>query len=172
MRVQDVEELTNAMKAISFCKKMKGNRVAVLTEAGGPGIICMDALVAGGVAELAPMSEATRDRLVECLPEMAMVCKPNGYVDMSAAAMEKEHEEALRAVLEDDQTDGVIMISLPPTFLPALEVVKGLVPVESVSKPVSSACANRKRTEAAAYLEENGIPTFDTPNQADRRWAT
>ncbi|WP_368182528.1 acetate--CoA ligase family protein [Anaerotruncus rubiinfantis] len=168
VRVQDVEELTNAMKAISFCKKMKGNRVAVLTEAGGPGIICMDALVAGGVAELAPMYEATRDRLVECLPEMAMVCKPNGYVDMSAAAMEKEHEEALRAVLEDDQTDGVIMISLPPTFLPALEVVKGLVPViKAYQKPVFLCLfKGEAMAEARAYLEENGIPTFDTPNQA------
>ncbi len=168
VRVQDADELTNAVKAISLCGRIGGNRVAVLTEAGGPGIICMDALTAAGVAELAPVSPDSRRRLTDCLPEMAMVCKPNGYIDMSAAAMGGEHAQALQILLADEHVDGVILISLPPVFLPALDVAREIVPViRAQSKPVfvclfrSSAMA-----EARVYLEENSIPTFDTPDRA------
>jgi acetyltransferase len=134
----------------------------------------MDEVEAGGVLELAPMSQETCEKLTAVLPPMAMVCKPNGYVDMTAAAMANEIGEALRLVLSDPNVDMVLLNSIPPTFKPTMEVAQAVAPVvKEFDKPVV-ACftVNLAMAETRRYLEENGIPTFDTPDYAVRALAT
>ena len=99
---------------------------------------------------------------------MAVVAKPNGYVDMTAAALTREHCESLRAILEDPGVDSVVLMTLPPTFLPALELAKGLAAVvKEFNKPVLVCLMKGEpMAEARRYLEENGVPTFDTPDRA------
>jgi acetyltransferase len=99
-----------------------------------------------------------------------MVCQPNGYIDMTAAAMEVEHAEALRLVLEDPGTDMVILISVPPTFLPALAVAERISPVIRSSRKPVAVCFMRGEAmlPARQHLEANGTPTFDTPERAAR----
>jgi acetyltransferase len=101
---------------------------------------------------------------------MATICKPNGYIDMTAAALEKEHASSLRLILEDSQVDSVILISLPPTFLPALNVAKSIANViKHYDKPVA-VCFMKgfSMLESRKFLEDNNIPTFDTPRRAAR----
>ena len=163
VRANTMHDLIAGAKAISMLPKPRGNRVCILTEAGGLGVVSMDEVEAGGVLELAPMSQETCARLTALLPPMAMVCKPNGYVDMTAAAMAKEFGDAMRLVLSDPSVDMVVLNSIPPTFLPAMDVAQAIVPVvKEFDKPVA-ACftVGQAMAETRRYLEENGIPTFD-----------
>ncbi len=173
VRANTVHDLIAGAKAVSMLPKPRGNRVCILTEAGGMGVVSVDEVEAGGVLELAPMSGETCEKLTALLPPMAMVCKPNGYVDMSAAAMAEESGGALRLVLSDPAVDMVVLNSIPPTFLPAMDVAQAIVPVvEEFGKPVA-ACftVNEAMAETRRYLEENGIPTFDSSDYAVRALA-
>lgn len=170
IRVQTMTELVDAARAISMLPMPKGNRVCILTEAGGPGIIAMDELGADGSVTLAPLTQETQEKLAKVLPPMAMIAKPNGYVDMTAAAMEKQHAEALRIVLEDPNVDSVILISVPPTFLPAEWVAREVAKVaKTYDKPVViNFMMGESMAAARRHLEENGLPTFETPERAAR----
>jgi acetyltransferase len=174
VRADTVHDLIAGAKAISMLPRPRGNRVCILTEAGGMGVISVDEVEAGGVLELAPMSQETCEELTALLPPIAMACKPNGYVDMSAAAMAKEFGDALRLVLSDPDVDMVVLNSIPPTFLPPMDVAEAIVPVVGeFDKPVA-ACFTvcEAMAETRRYLEENGIPTFDAPDDAVRALAT
>lgn len=173
VRVNTMQDLIAGAKAISMLPRPRGNRVGILTEAGGMGVISVDEVEAGGILQLAPMRRETCEKLTALLPPMAMVCRPNGYVDTSAAAMAKEFGEAMRLILADPNVDMVVFNSIPPTFLPPMDVARAIVPVvREFDKPVV-ACftVNETVVEARRYLEENGIPTFDTPDSAVRALA-
>jgi acyl-CoA synthetase (NDP forming) len=174
VRVNTMHDLIAGAKAISMLPKPRGNRVCILTEAGGLGVVSTDEVEAGGVLELAPMSQEACEKLTTLLPPMAMVCKPNGYVDMTAAAMANEIGEALRLVLSDPNVDMVVLNSIPPTFKPAMDVARAVVPVvKEFDKPVVTCfTVSQAMAETRRYLEENGIPTFDTPDYAVRALAT
>ncbi len=173
VRAHTMHDLIAGAKAISMLPKPRGNRVCILTEAGGMGVVSMDEVEAGGVLELAPMSRETCEKLTALLPPMAMVCRPKGYVDTSAAAMAREFGDAMRLILSDPNVDMVVLNSIPPTFLPAMDVAQAIVPVvKEFDKPVA-ACftVNETVVETRRYLEENGIPTFDAPDDAVRALA-
>jgi acyl-CoA synthetase (NDP forming) len=173
VRANTMHDLIAGAKAISMLPKPQGNRVCILTEAGGMGVVSMDEVEAGGVLELAPMSQETCEKLTALLPPMAMVCKPNGYVDMTAAAMANEFGEAMRLALSDPNVDIVLLNSIPPTFLPAMDVAQAIVPViKEFDKPVATCfTVGQAMAETRRYLEENGIPTFDSPDYAVRALA-
>jgi len=173
VRANTVHDLIAGAKAISMLPKPRGNRVCILTEAGGMGVVSVDEVEAGGVLELAPMSQETCEKLTALLPPIAMVCKPNGYVDMSAAAMAKEFADALRLVLSDPHVDMVVLNSIPPTFLPPMDVAQAIVPiVKTFDKPVATCfTVCEAMAETRRYLEENGVPTFDSSDYAVRALA-
>ncbi|MFX1340393.1 MAG: acetate--CoA ligase family protein [Promethearchaeota archaeon] len=170
IRVDDMEELFDSLKASSMLPKPKGNKICVLTEAGGPGIIAIDEITKDNYLQLAPITEHTINKLKKILYPMATICKPNGYIDMTAAALEKEHEGSLRLVLEDSNVDSVVLISLPPTFLPALNVAKSIAEVIKDSDKPVIACFMKGESmlKSRRFLENNNIPTFDTPRRAAR----
>ncbi len=173
VRVPTMQDLIGGAKAISMLPRPRGNRVCILTEAGGMGVISTDEVESSDVLQLAPMSRETCEKLTALLPPMATVCRPNGYVDTSAAAMAGEFREAMRLILADPNVDMVVFNSIPPTFLSPMDVAQAIVPVvREFDKPVV-ACftVNETVTEARRYLEENGIPTFDTPDAAVRALA-
>lgn len=168
VRVDTVEDLTDGIKALSVFKPVRDNRVCILTEAGGAGIVTTDAISQSSSLRLAPMRDETRLALEAALPPMAMVCKPNGYVDMTAAVSPAQQADALRLVLADPNVDMCILIGLPPIFRNALEVAQAVVPVaKEFAKPVA-VCFMRgaPMEEARKYFEENGVATFDTPERA------
>lgn len=170
LRVSTIEELLDTAKAISMQPLPKGNRIAVLTEAGGPGIISVDEIGLGDTAVLAKFSDETIERLREVLPPMAIIDHTDGYVDMSAAADEKQHAEALKIVLEDEGVDGVIHLSVPPTFLIPKEMGElSAQAIKEYNKPVTVCyLAGEWVQEGRVALEKEGIPTFDMPDRAAR----
>lgn len=170
LRVDTIEELLDTAKAISMQPLPKGNRIAVLTEAGGPGIISVDEIGLGNTAVMAKFSDETLEKLRKVLPPMAIIDHTDGYIDMSAAADEEQHAEALKIVLEDEGVDGVIHLSVPPTFLDPKKM--GELSAEAISqydKPVTVCyLAGDWVQEGREALEKAGIPTFDMPDRAAR----
>ena len=91
---------------------------------------------------------------------------------MTAAAMAEAHAEALDIVLAEEEVDAVILITVPPTFLPPMDIAHALLDYSYThegGKPVYTCfLAGKWVAEARALLEENGWPTFDIPEQAVR----
>lgn len=167
IRLNTVEEMTDGMKAVAGYPKPKGNRICVLTEAGGMGIVSMDT-IENTKLELASIAETTRTALEECLPSMAMVCKPDGYIDMTAAVPPEAQAAAMRLVLSDPGVDSVLLMGLPPIFRDAREIAEIVSPVVKESDKPVAVCFMRGEcmSEGRRYFEEHGVMTFDTPERA------
>ena len=89
---------------------------------------------------------------------------------MTAAAMAEAHAEALDVVLDEDEVDAVLLITVPPTFLPPEDVAQAVIQYsysEKHEKPVYTCfLAGKWVASARVMLEESGWPTFDIPEQA------
>ncbi|WP_312641118.1 CoA-binding protein [Hydrogenoanaerobacterium sp.] len=172
IRADTIEEMVDTSKAFSMAQMPKGNRIAILTEAGGPGVISMDVIGnSGGIAQLAHFSEETKAKLREILPPMALISHPDGYVDMTAGADGPQHADALEAILRDENVDAVLLFSVPPTFLVPNEIARVVcekMPIaRELGKPVYSCfMAGNWVREACGMLENAGIPTFEMPQRA------
>jgi acyl-CoA synthetase (NDP forming) len=171
IRADTIEELVDTSKAFSMADPPQGNRVAILTEAGGPGVIAMDVLGSYKCAEMAKFSKETESRLREILPPMALISHPDGYVDMTAGASGEQHANALEVILRDDGVDAVLLLSVPPTFLVPNEIARVVIAKMPVAKKLQKpvlACflAGNYVKEACIMLENAGIPTFEMPQRA------
>ena len=120
-----MEELFDLSVAFSRVKQErlpKGNRIAIVTDAGGPGILATDVAIRERLT-LAELSRMTKGRLRAALPEAATVANP---VDLIASAGPYEYRESLRAVLADPGVDGVLVIYVPPGMDEAIDVSRAL----------------------------------------------
>ena len=116
----------------------------------------------------AKLSTECVEKLKRILPPMAIVNRPEGYIDMSAAALERAHGQALETVLAEKGVDAVILISVPPTFLNPSGLAKEIIETaKNTGKPVLTCLmAGDWVKEARILLEKEGLPTFDLPQQA------
>jgi acetyltransferase len=167
--VEGVNELFHY--ALAFAKQPvpRGNRIAILTNAGGPGIMATDAAIRHSL-EIAPLTEETKLKLKEALPPTASIQNP---VDVIGDATYKRYETALRHMVTDENVDGAIVILSPQAMTSPLETAK-IVPrtVDGVDKPVL--CAFMGIVDVSAgirYLEANGIPNYAFPEAAVRAMA-
>jgi acetyl coenzyme A synthetase (ADP forming)-like protein len=147
LRAGTLEELIDAAALLSTQPLPAGRRVAILTNAGGLGILCSDACEAVGL-ELSELSAETTSRLAELLPGEASLANP---IDMLGSATAASYQATLPVVLADPAVDSVIVLFVPPATAGAEDVAAGLArTLEAVSteKPV-----------LAALLAAEGIPT-------------
>ena len=164
LRAETSEEMFNWARALAWCPLPRGRAFAVLTNAGGPGVIAADALDSCGLT-LAALAEPTRRALGAILPPFASVTNP---VDMLASATPHQYAECLRVLLADDAVDGVLVIVPPPPRDPAELVAEALIPVISgAAKPVVVALMGEHAVrEAAERLRAARIPDYRFPEQA------
>jgi len=170
LRMAGLEDMIDTAKALEMQPLPKGNRICILTEAGGPGSMAMDEIGAFPMIKLAEISAAGQQRLKEVVPPISLICQPMGYIDITAAAMEEHHTEALKCVLAEDGVDGVILLSVPPTFLSPESLARSLALAARDSKKPVLTCllAGKWVREARKILEEARLPTFDTADRAAR----
>jgi acetyl coenzyme A synthetase (ADP forming)-like protein len=134
IRTERLEELFDVAMLLASQPIPRGRRVAILTNAGGPGILAADACEANGL-ELPALGDATVQELRSFLPAAASVGNP---VDMLASAPPDHYRRALRAIIRDDHVDSVLAIFIPPLVTSpdavAAAIVEGASGVEE--KPV------------------------------------
>jgi acetate---CoA ligase (ADP-forming) len=170
LRVDSVEELFDMAMAFGHLPVPRGNRVAVVTNAGGPGIIITDACEANGlsVAELSPETQA---RLRTNLPEEASVRNP---VDMIATATPDSYRLALEAVLADPNIDAAIAAFVPPLRVRQQDVARSIVAAAGAhpDKPMLAVLMGRAGLpEGRADLRAAGVPGYIFPESAARALA-
>lgn len=164
IRAQTSEELFDWARALAWCPLPGGRRMAVLTNAGGPGAIAVDALDAQGLA-ISELQQDTIKRLGEILPPVASLRNP---VDMLASAGPLEYANCLRALLDDQGVDGVMVILPPPPMTTAAEVAGAIIPViRSTGKPVVLTLMGEELIAHAARLfRQAHIPEYRFPERA------
>jgi acyl-CoA synthetase (NDP forming) len=134
LRVDTLEELLDVTGLLAGQPLPRGRNVAVLTNAGGLGILCADACDAAGLT-LPPLAESTLEALRAVLPAEASVANP---IDMLGSAVGVTYERALPLLLDDPGIDAVIVLFVPPVVAGADEVAEAVVravPVDA-GKPV------------------------------------
>jgi acetate---CoA ligase (ADP-forming) len=110
IRTDTLSELFDVAKLLAAQPAPRGRRVAIVTNAGGPGILCADACEAAGL-QVPALSEQLRARLAEVLPAEAASGNP---VDLLAAAPPERYQQAIELVASSGEADTVIVIHIPP----------------------------------------------------------
>lgn len=138
--------------------------IAILTNAGGPGVIAADALEHHGLT-LASLGESTRAALSAELPPAASVHNP---VDMLASASPAQYATCLKLLLADDAVDGVLVILPPPPMFKAEDIAEAMIPlIRAADKPVVVALMGSTLVETARSRFENSqVPTYPFPERA------
>lgn len=164
IRADTSEELFDWARALAWCPLPKGRRVAVLTNAGGPGVTAADALESSGL-RLASLQPETAAALTKRLPPAASVQNP---VDMLASASPEDYAHCLHLLLQDAQVDSVIIILPPPPMHAAGGVARSIIPIiYTAKKPVLVALmGERMIQEAVEYFRAARVVEYRFPERA------
>jgi len=164
MRVGTMNGLFDSAFAFANQPVPRGKRIAIVTNAGGPGILATDAAVRSGLT-LAQFSEETKQKLREHLPPAANVNNP---VDVIGDAKHSRYEAAIQEVLQDDGVDGAVVILTPTAMIDILETAQ-IVPqvAKGTDKPILCSFMGIVDVSAGVeYLQKNGIPNYAFPEDA------
>lgn len=178
LRAGTVEEFSDMLQTFNSAGLPDGNRVFLVTQAGGPGIYCADTLSSFREVEFARIAASTKEALVKALPPFASVCRPEGHADITAAATIEQHCFAVEAVMRDPGVDAVILVTVPTLYLPPPALASALVETlrrlkaEGIEKPFLPVLLSGDWVkEGRMTLERNGVLTFETPDRAARAMA-
>ncbi len=158
------EELFDWARALAWCPLPKGRNVAILTNAGGPGVTAADALEANGL-RMAQFQPATLDSLRETLPPFASLHNP---VDMLASASPQQYADCLQIVLADPGIDSALVILVPPPMYSTGGVAKAIIPIiYAAEKPVMVALMGERMIhEALEHFRAAHVPEYRFPERA------
>lgn len=157
-------ELLDYGRSFAYQPLPSGRKVAVVTNAGGPGVITADEVSEHGL-ELADFSEATRRKLRESMPEEASIGNP---MDVIGDAGHDRYRNALEAVLNDEEVDAVIAVLTPQANTEIEKTAETIARASSSSnKPVlASFMGQQDVSPGVEILEENKVPDFEDPKDA------
>lgn len=159
VRADNLNELFNTAKGFEFFKMPKGDRIAVVTNAGGPAILCVDKIESEGL-QLAKFSDETKSRLRE-------IVHPEGSVDNPVDLLPGGNAEIFKSVNEiicsDDNVDAVISIFVEPVMVSPFEVIENVYSIKN-EKPILQVCMPlpefwNKYREQSIYK----LPVFKNP---------
>jgi acetyltransferase len=164
VRVQTITQLFTAAKALSCGFRPVGNRLAIVTNGGGPGVMATDRAADLGLT-MATLSDATIEYLNQHLPPNW----PHGNpVDIIGDAQADRYQHAVKACLEDDNVDGVLAILTPQAMTKPLESAQAMIELSNTySKPLLTCWMGdvqvRESRDAFAAAHK---PHFRTPEPA------
>ncbi len=164
VRVQTITQLFTAAKALSCGFRPVGNRLAIVTNGGGPGVMATDRAADLGLA-MAELSPDTIEYLNQYLPPNW----PHGNpVDIIGDAQADRYHHAVKACLEDSNVDGVLAILTPQAMTKPLESAQALIDLSNThSKPLLTCWMGEEQVhEARAAFAQAHRPHFRTPEPA------
>jgi acetyltransferase len=163
LRVSSMAEMFVQAQALVQQPVPQGDRVAIVTNAGGPGILCTDACIGRGL-DLTEFRESTRRALKRALPVEASVANP---VDMIASADASRYRAVLARVKKDPGVDAIIAIFVSPIMIDAFEIAKAIADSADGSKPILSVFMGKQRSdEGVEELRRRRIPVYRFPEEA------
>ncbi|HEX9095577.1 MAG TPA: GNAT family N-acetyltransferase [Candidatus Dormibacteraeota bacterium] len=167
IRTDTLAELFDAALLVGSQPIPAGNRVAILTNAGGPAILCADACEANGLV-VPPLPEAVRKELASFMAKAGSTGNP---VDMLAAADGKDYERAIAVLAGSDGVDAIIVIFTPPLITKGSEVVRAIHrAARTLPRPIPVLSVFMSKQAAPRVIESGGvrIPHYPFPEEAAR----
>lgn len=167
VRVEEIADLFNCAEVLGTQPLPQGPNLAIITNAGGPGVMATDSLIAQG-GKLASLSQRTMDKLNKVLPHYWSHGNP---IDILGDAKADRFRAVVEACLDDENIDGIVVIYTAQAVAEPVEVARS----------IADLCKNRGSTgktiltsfmgygvveEANRILNQNNIPTYSTPEQA------
>lgn len=164
IRAVSLQELFDFCLGFGYQPDLKGKRVGIVTNAGGPGILATDALEKAGL-EIARLDSETTRQLNEALPEAASSGNP---VDVLGDALADRYEIAIELVAHDPNVDAIIVILTPQAMTEIKETAQSVVAIsKKIDKPVMGCFMGEARVdEGVEILNKNGVPNYIYPNGA------
>jgi acetyltransferase len=174
IRVESIDELFDFATAFAYKNESElgklrrkvpsGNRVAIVTNAGGPGIVATDMTMFSGL-ELAQFKDETIETLASHLPSTANLKNP---VDVIGDATMERYENALGAVIRDEGVDGALVILTPQSMTDVQGTAEAIARIARKSfKPILCCFMGVIDVSAGVkYLQDHGIPVYKFPENA------
>ncbi|GAB4464844.1 MAG: acetate--CoA ligase [Anaerolineales bacterium] len=165
LRAETAEQMFDWARALENCSLPRGsNRIAILTNAGGPGVIAADSLETNNLIP-AQLTDSTLKALSAILPPFAAIHNP---VDMLASASPQTYADCLRLLLADPNVDAALVILPPPPMFKAEEVAEKLIEtLRQFDKPVVvSLMGSTLVEEANKTFQRASVPTYPFPERA------
>jgi acetyl coenzyme A synthetase (ADP forming)-like protein len=165
IRCSSIKQQFEYSQAFEFQPLPKDARVAVITNAGGPGIMAADEIERQGL-KFAKLSDQTVNTLADKLPAAANVHNP---IDVLGDALADRYEFALNVVLDDDNVDMVLVLLTPQAMTQCTETAQAIINVaaKKSEKPVLACFLGASKVDQARkLLRQNNIPIYEAPASA------
>ena len=167
VRVEEIGDLFNAAEVLGMQPLPKGPNLAIITNAGGPGVMATDALISRG-GKLAKLSPKTMETLNSILPHYWSRGNP---IDILGDAKADRYTAVVEACLNDENVDGLLIIYTPQGVEDPAKIAKSIVKLCKGrgyrNKTILTSFMGHEEVEKAnSIFNENSIPTYSTPEQA------
>jgi acetyltransferase len=168
LRVDTLESLFDAAETLAHARPWRGDRLVILTNGGGAGVLAADALTLDG-GKLAQLSAQTMAALDECLPATWSRGNP---VDIIGDAPVSRYRDALDVLLAAPELDAVLFMHAPTAVVPALDIALACLPmVQQSAKTVLTCWLGGHAVSAARVASAGaGIASYSTPERAAAAW--
>jgi acyl-CoA synthetase (NDP forming) len=165
IRTDTLAELLDAVPLFASKRLPTGDRVAILTNAGGPGILCADACEARGL-RVAPLPDSVRDELRTFLPPEASVANP---VDMIASATAEQYAKAIRVLGACSEVDAIVAVFIPPLVTKLEDVANAIArATRELPRAIPVLAVLMAGERAWAALADARVPVYPYPEDAAR----
>lgn len=164
IRVDTVAQLFNIAQALALQPRPRGNRLAIVTNAGAPGVLATDYLIRHG-GQLARLTPASAEKLHQLLPQQN---HPGNPIDLFGNANPEQYTQALKICLADPGADAILVILAPQFLTDPTACAKAIIQAaKGCNKPVFAAWMGEEKVEAGREAFEVGkIPSYRYPESA------
>lgn len=168
LRVNDLHELFAAVETLAHANPLKGERLAIITNGGGPGVLAVDALIERG-GKLAKLDEQTLAKLDEVLPANWSRSNP---VDIIGDATPERYARAVDVLMHSTEIDAVLVMHSPSALAQSTETAEAVIsavklhPNKNRFNMLTNWTGERAAYEARHLFSKAGIPTYRTPEGA------
>jgi acetyl coenzyme A synthetase (ADP forming)-like protein len=166
LRAESMEALFDMALAIGYQPTLPGERIAIITNAGGPGILATDALERAGLT-IARFDIETIHALEQFLPDAASAANP---VDVLGDALADRYQFAIETVAADRNVDGLLVMLTPQAMTEVEETAEAIGQMsDRVDKPILACFMGEARVASGiAILNQSGVPNYPFPERAAR----
>ena len=166
LRVYEIDELFEAVETLARARPLKGDRLAILTNGGGPGVLAVDYLIANG-GKLAEFNDKTMAALDAALPASWSRGNP---VDIIGDAPDSRYADGVSTLLKCDQIDALLVMHCPTAIAPSHESARAVIDAaQGTRRNVLTCWLGMEGVKIAREMFRGaGIPTYDTPESAVR----
>lgn len=166
LRVYTTADLFDAVETLARSRPIKGDRLAIITNGGGPGVMATDTLISkrGHLANLSPQA---MQRLDQILPDTWSHGNP---VDIIGDAPAERYVETMEILLQESDVDATLFIHAPTAIVPSADIAAAVAPIAKKAECNVLACwlGGDSVAQARSAFSQAGIPTYDTPEEAVR----